>query len=287
MKSCKRSAYPMCKRDVFSRSYDLSFMSIHPTAIVHPDAELSEGVEVQPFTIIGPYVSIGKGTVVGPHCVIEGRTRIGDGNRFYSGAQIGVRSQDLKHKDGLVGRVEIGNDNVFREHVSVSASTLSSEEDDHRVTSLGDNCLLMTCCHVAHDCHLGSDIVMANCATLAGHVDIHDKVILGGLSAVHQECVVGAMAFIGGMSRLVKDAPPFMIIEGNPSRCAGPNSLGLRRNGLDETARAQVKKMYKILWRSGLNTTQALREIETSMDNSRERDLLVSFVRKSVRGIIK
>lgn len=262
-------------------------MNIHPTAIVHPDAQLADDVEVQPYTIIGPHVQIGKGTVVGPHCVIEGTTMIGEDNRFFSGAQIGVVSQDLKHKDGLYGRVTIGNNNVFREHMSVSAATMSSDDDTHRVTSLGDNCMFMVCSHVAHDCHLGSDIVMANCATLAGHVEVHDKVIIGGLAAVHQECTVGTMAFVGGMTRVVKDAPPYMIIEGNPSYCAGPNALGLRRNGIDEAGRARIKSMYKTLWRSKLNTSQALHEIETTMEDSIERDTLVSFVHKAVRGMVK
>ncbi len=262
-------------------------MKIHPTAIVHPGAQLADDVEVQPFTIIGEHVTIGAGTVIGPHCVIDGRTTIGERNHFFSGAQIGVLSQDRKHAGGLVGRTIIGNDNMFREHVSVSASTMSSDEDDHRVTTIGDNCLFMTCSHVAHDCHIGNDVVMANCVCLAGHVDVEARAILGGLAGVHQESVIGTMAFVGGMARVSKDAPPYMIVEGNPARCAGPNTLGLRRNGLDENARQCIKQIYRIMWRSGLNTTQALHEIERSLPSTPERDHFLTFVRKSVRGIVK
>ncbi len=260
-------------------------MKIHPTAIVHPDAQLASDVEVQPYTIVGSHVSIGEGTVIGPHCVIEGRTVIGKNNRIFSGAQIGILSQDLKHREGLVGRTSIGDNNMIRETVTISASTMSSEEDDHRITTVGDSCLFMTCSHVAHDCHVGNEVFMANCVALAGHVDVEDKVIIGGLTGIHQECVLGTMSFIAGMARVTKDAPPFMILEGNPVKCCGPNSVGLRRNVLDEGARARVKQMYRIMYRSELNTTQALEEIERSVEDSDERDAFVQFARRSVRGI--
>ncbi|MFP6581474.1 MAG: acyl-ACP--UDP-N-acetylglucosamine O-acyltransferase [Candidatus Hydrogenedentota bacterium] len=262
-------------------------MNIHETAIVHPDATLADDVEVQAYSIVGPQVTLGKGTVVGPHCVIEGNTQIGERNMFYSGSQIGVLSQDLKHGETLVGQTIIGNDNQFREHTSVSASTMEEDSDDHRVTSIGDACLFMANSHVAHDCHLGDNIIMANCVCLSGHVDVQDYVIIGGLSGVHQFSVVGTMAFVGGMTRVVKDAPPFMIVEGNPSRCLGPNTVGLQRRGFTKEQRDCVKRIYKIMYRSKLNTTQALQEIENSVEDCDERNLFVDFVRKSVRGIIK
>jgi len=263
-------------------------MKIHPTAIVDQGAELAEDVEVQPFTIIGPHVRIGSGTVVGPHCVITGRTTIGENNWFFSGAQIGILSQDLKHKAGLVGRCVIGNGNQFREHVTVSASTMTcQEEDEHRVTSIGDNGLFMAYSHVAHDCHVGSGVWMANCAALSGHVDVHDYAIFGGLSGAHQECVIGKLAFVGGMTRLVKDAPPYMIVEGNPARCHGPNMVGLQRHGFDQEARARIKSIYRIMFRSDLNTTQALEAIEAEIEDCIERNYFLEFVRKSKRGITK
>lgn len=262
-------------------------MKIHSTAIVHPDAQLTEDVEVQAFSIIGPQVSIGAGTVVGPHCVIEGNTTIGERNRFFSGAQIGVLSQDKKHEEGLVGTTIIGDDNQLREHTSVSASTMEEDADDHRVTTIGNHCLMMASSHVAHDCHVGNNIIMANCVCLSGHVDVHDWAIIGGLSGVHQFSVVGTMAFVGGMTRVHKDAPPFMIIEGNPSRCVGLNMVGLKRRGLDKDQRNCIKQMYKIMYRSNLNTTQALREIENSVEDCSVRTIFLDFVRKSARGIIK
>jgi UDP-N-acetylglucosamine acyltransferase len=262
-------------------------MSIHATAIVHPDAKLAEDVEVGPFSIIGPGVTIGAGTVVGPHCVVEGNTIIGENNRFFSGAQIGVTSQDLKHGEALVGRTVIGDGNQFREHTSMSASTMIGEDDDHRVTSVGDNCLFMASSHIAHDCHLGNNVIMANCVCLSGHVDVEDFATLGGLSGVHQESVVGKLAFVGGMSRASKDSPPFMIVEGNPARCIGPNTVGLQRRGYTKEQRARIKLMYKLMYRSNLNTTQALHEIEKQVEDCEERNHFLEFVRKSVRGIIK
>lgn len=262
-------------------------MSIHPSAIIDPRAELDADVEVQAYSIIGPHVQIGAGTVVGPHCVIDGRTVIGKNNRIFSGAQVGVLCQDLKHMDGLVGRATIGDGNMIREHVTISASTMESFDDDHRVTSIGDNCLFMAYCHIAHDCHVGNHVVMANCAMLAGHVDVNDRAILSGMSGVHQECVVGCMSFVGAMTRVGKDVPPYMLVEGNPARCHGPNMVGLRRNGLDADARKRIKDMYKVMFRSDLNTTQALHEIEATIPESEERDTFVEFVRKSLRGITK
>jgi UDP-N-acetylglucosamine acyltransferase len=262
-------------------------MKIHPTAIVDSQAELADDVEVQPFTIIGPQVRIGAGTVVGPHCVLDGRTVIGENNRIFSGAQIGVVCQDLKHRLDLTGRVVIGNNNQIREHVTISASSMETPDDDHRVTSLGNDCLLMAYAHVAHDCHVGNSVIMANAATLAGHVDVEDYVTLSGIVAIHQFCAVGQFAFIGGLSRVTMDVTPYMIIEGNPARCHGPNSVGLRRRGFDNEARARIKQMYKIMFRSDLNTTQALHTIEATVGDSPERTYFLEFCRKSVRGITK
>jgi UDP-N-acetylglucosamine acyltransferase len=262
-------------------------MNIHPTALVDPGAQLDGDVEVQAYSIIGPHVQIGAGTVVGPHVVIEGRTVIGRNNHFYSGTQIGVLSQDLKHKKGLIGRTTIGDRNIFREHVIVSASTMQSYDEEHRVTSIGNDCMFMGCSHVAHDCHVGSHVIMANCAVIAGHVDIEDMAILGGLSAVHQECVVGRLALVGGLCAVSKDVPPFMIVNGNPGRCRGVNTIGLRRRGIDEARRAQIKEIHRIMFRSDLNTTQALHHIETLVEESEERNHFLEFVRKSIRGITK
>lgn len=261
-------------------------MKIHSSAIVHPDAQLADGVEVQAFSIIGSQVKIGADTVVGPHCVIDGNTVIGERNMFFSGSQIGVLSQDLKHGEGLVGTTIIGSDNQFREHTSVSASTMEEDADDHRITTIGDHCLFMASSHIAHDCHVGNHIILANSVALSGHVDVHDWAIIGGLSGVHQFSVVGTMAFVGGMTRVHKDALPFMMVDGNPSRCVGLNMVGLKRRGLDKPTRDCIKQMYKIIYRSNLNTTQALREIENSVEDCDVRTTLLDFIRKSARGIL-
>ncbi len=260
-------------------------MKIHPTAVIDPKAELDDGVEVRPYSVIGPCVRIGSGTIVGPHCVIAGRTIIGQNNQFYSGAQIGVLCQDLKHKPEFIGRLEMGDGNVVREHASVSASTMTCPEDDHRVTRVGNNCLIMTTAHVAHDCTLGDHVIMANGVALAGHVRIESRANIGGLSAIHQFCVVGTMAMIGGMTRVWHDAPPYMIVDGHPARCCGPNVVGLKRNGLSDVARAHIKAMYKILYRSNLNTTQAIEQISSQIDACEEREHMLEFLRQSQRGI--
>lgn len=260
-------------------------LKIHPTAIIDPKAELDDGVEVQAYTLIGPGVRLGPDCVVGPHCVLVGRSEIGRENQFFSGSQIGILSQDLKHRTGIEGRTQIGDGNMFREHVTVSASTIENDEEEHRVTVIGNKCLFMACTHVAHDCRVGSHVIMANCAVLAGHVTVEDRAIFGGLSGVHQECSVGAYAFIAGLSRVVKDAPPYMIIEGVPAGCYGPNVVGLRRAGMDDEKRKQIKQMYKIVYRSNLNTTQALHEIESTVPESPERNHFLQFFRKSLRGV--
>ncbi|NUM55441.1 MAG: acyl-ACP--UDP-N-acetylglucosamine O-acyltransferase [Candidatus Hydrogenedentes bacterium] len=262
-------------------------MSIHPTAIIDPNADLAPGVQVQAYSIIGPHVKIGAGTIVGPHCVIEGRTVIGERNQFFSGAQIGVISQDLKHTKGLVGRLIMGDDNVVREHASISASTHSTEADEHRVTTIGSGCLIMTCAHVGHDSRVGSHVILANYVALAGHVTVEDRAIVGGLVAVHQFCRIGELAMVGGTTRVWNDAAPFMITDGNPAKCGGPNKVGLQRNGYDEAARKRIKNMYKIMWRSHMNTSQALERIENEVEDSPERKKFVEFVRASTRGITR
>jgi UDP-N-acetylglucosamine acyltransferase len=262
-------------------------MSIHPTAIIDPDAELADDVEVQAYTIIGPQVRIGAGTVVGPHCTIDGRTVIGERNRFYSGAQIGIVPQDLKHNHDFLGRFEMGDGNVVREHVTMSSSTMQTKADEDKVTRVGSNCLFMAYSHVAHECNIGSQVIMANSVALAGHVEVEDEAIIGGLSAVHQFVRIGQYAMIGGMTRLSNDAPPYMITAGVPALVSGPNTVGLKRHGFSREQRARIKQMFKIIYRSGLNTTQAMTAIEAQVEESSERSTFIEFVRKSNRGITR
>ncbi len=262
-------------------------MKIHPSAIIHPDAQLAEDVEVQAYSTIGSQVKIGAGTVVGSHCVVDGDTVIGERVRLFSSAQIGILSQDLKHDQGFPGRTIIGNDSTFREFVTVTSSTMESEADHERATTVGDNCLLMSYVHVGHDCHIGNSVIVASFVGMSGHVTIEDNGNIGGMTGLHQDLHVGKFAFVAGMSRALKDAPPYMIIEGNPCRCYGPNSIALERNDFDKAAQKRIKELFKIMFRSKLNTTQALDEIERSVDKCEERDHFVEFVRQSVRGITK
>lgn len=260
---------------------------IHATAIIDPSTELADDVEVMPYTIIEEQVHIGPGCVIGPHCVIGKGTVMGKNNRTYSGAQIGVSPQDLKHLNDAVGTTVIGDNNTFRESVTISSSTVYSPDDTAKATRIGDDCLFMACSHVAHDCSVGSRVILANSAALAGHVEVQDGAILGGLSGVHQFCRVGVMAFIGGMSRINMDALPYMIMEGHPARCYGPNVVGLTRNGYSKETVSRVRRIYKLLYRSGLNTSQALKEIEKNVEACDEKRILIDFVKSSKRGILR
>ena len=260
-------------------------MQIHSSAIVDPGAELANDVQVQAFTIIGGSVKIGRGTVVGPHCVITGHTELGENNQIFSGAQIGIMSQDLKHQDDTTGRVVIGDNNIIREFVTISRSTLH-DESPFLPTTIGSNCFFMACSHVAHDCVLGDGVIMANSVALAGHVEIHDSVIIGGLTGVHQFVTLGRNAFIGGMTRIGKDAPPYMIVDGAEARCCGPNLVGLQRAGFEKAALGRIKSMYKILYRANLNVTQAVLRIKDEIADSVERETVLSFIKKSRRGLV-
>ena len=262
-------------------------MNIHPTAIVHPDAVVATDVVIHPYAIIGPQVRIGAGTVVGPHCVIDGRTTIGERNQFFAGGQIGARSQDLKSAPELHGRLTIGNDNVIREFVTLTANTMRNAGEKDRMTSVGNGNLLMCYVHIGHDCKIGNNTVIASYAGLSGHVEVHDYANVGGLSALHQFTRVGSYSFVGGMSGVSKDCLPYMLSSGYPCHCHGPNTIGLKRAGFDKAARIRVKEMYKILCRANLNTTQAVHEIGRSIDDSPEKQYLLDFIESSDRGVTK
>lgn len=264
-------------------------MQIHPTAIVHPEAKLADGVEVQAYSIIEAGVSIGAGSVIGPHCVIGAGTVMGENNRTYSGAQVGVPPQDLKHLRGKTGQTLIGDNNVIREFVSISSSTRYSDnpDEDAKATRIGNNCLLMSTCHVGHDCVLGNNVIIANNSPLAGHVTIHDRAFIGGLTGIHQFSIIGTMSFIGGMSRINKDVLPYMLCEGHPGRCHGPNTIGLERNGLSPEQIKSIRDMYKLLYRSELNTSQAVARIEAEIEDSLEKTTILNFIANSERGLLR
>ena len=257
-------------------------MSIHPTAIVSPDATLAEGVEVGPYSIIGPNVHIGKKTVIGPHVVIESHTDIGEACRISQFASIGGDPQDLKYR-GEETRVVIGNHNTLREYVTINRATVS----DIGVTIIGDHNLLMAYCHVAHNCKLGNHIVMANAANLAGHVHVEDFAIIGGLTGVHQFTRIGAHCIIGGASAVTKDVPPFVMASGNFAKLYGLNVIGLKRRGFTDETIGAIKEAYRIVFRSSMLLSAAIKKVEEVVEDLPEVRQFVDFIRKSERGICR
>lgn len=255
--------------------------NIHETATVHPKAKLGEGVIVGPGAVIGEHCEIGDGTKIGANAVIGGWTTIGKNNMIYPSASIGLEPQDLKFK-GEVSYTYIGDNNTFREFVTVSRATGEGEE-----TRIGNNCLFQACTHVAHNCILGSNIIMSNCAGLAGHVIVEDRVVIGGLSGVHQFVKIGRNSMVGGMTKIVQDIPPYLIADGNPARIIGLNTVGLSRCGISEERRRDLKRAFRLIYRSGLSLSKAIEEIEMQIDSSEEIENMLRFLRNADRGITR
>lgn len=256
--------------------------SIHTTAVIHPEAELAEDVCVGPYSVIGPGVRIDRGTEVAPHVVIEGPTVIGKNCRFFPFASIGQIPQDLKFH-GERSELIIGDDNVFREFVTFHRGT----QGGGKKTIVGHNNFFMAYTHVAHDCSIGSHVIMANAATLAGHVTVEDHSLVGAFSGIHQFCRVGKYGFVGGYSVITKDVLPYSKTVGNRARCYGMNSIGLRRKGFDDRQLSVIKHAFRLLLQSKLNTRQALEAISHEVAPTEEITYLVDFIRSSTRGIIK
>jgi len=257
-------------------------MNIHPTAIVHPKAKIAEGVEIGAYTVIGEHASIGKDTKIASHVLIDGWTTIGERNQVFSFSAIGTPPQDIGYKNEETFLV-IGNDNVIRESATVHRAT--TKED--RVTEIGNNNFLMAYSHVAHDCKLGNHIIMANSAGLAGHITVGDWAILGGIVAVHQFVRIGAYAIIGGQSAVSQDIPPYVSAAGNRAKLYGLNLVGLKRRGFSDETISQLKKAYRIIFRSGLIQEEALARIKAELGNCREAMHLIEFMKNSKRGITR
>jgi len=262
-------------------------VSIHPTAIVHPSVELGKDIQIQPYAIIEAHVVIGDNSVIGPYCVIGSGTVMGKNNHCFAGAQIGILPQDLKHVKGRYGKTLIGDNNTFREFVTISSSTVYADDTEDKATRIGNDCLFMACTHVAHDCHVGNRVIMANNSALAGHVTVENYASIGGLSGVHQFCTVGQYSFVGAMSRVGKDVLPYMITEGYPAQCFGPNVIGLQRAGFSSEAISRIRQMYRLLYRSNLNTQQAVEAILEQVEDSPERQIILDFIKNSKRGLSK
>ncbi|HTT01888.1 MAG TPA: acyl-ACP--UDP-N-acetylglucosamine O-acyltransferase [Steroidobacteraceae bacterium] len=253
---------------------------IDPRAIVSPRAELAPDVTVGPYSIIGDDVVIGPATVIGPHAVINGPTRMGAGNRVYQFASIGEAPQDKKHREEPT-RLEIGDRNIFREFCTIHRGTIH----DRGVTQIGSDSLFMAYTHVAHDCSIGDNVVMANCATMGGHVGIGDFVQLGGLSALHQFCQIGAHAFVGGGAIVSRDVPPYVTITGNPAVPHGVNAEGLKRRGFTAEQIRNIRNAYRILYRSELKLSDALQQLRTLAQEQPELAILVEFIGRSQRSL--
>ena len=254
---------------------------IHQTAIVAPEARLGADCYIGPFCLVGAEVSLGEGVRLDSHVVVGGRTSIGRGTHIFPFASIGLAPQDLKY-GGEETATEIGEENQIREFVTIHRGTAGGGG----VTRIGDRNLLMAQAHVAHDCQIGSDVIMANAATLAGHVEIADRANVGAYSGVHQFCRVGREAFVGGYSVVVKDAPPFAIIQGNHAKCYGLNRVGMRRRGYAKEVIENLNHAYRLLLSSKLNTTQALERIRVEISGCEGVDLLVEFIESSKRGVV-
>lgn len=255
---------------------------IHQTAIVHPDAKLADNVSIGPYSVIGADVEIGEGTVIESHVVVKGPTRIGRNNRFFQFGSIGEECQDKKYA-GERTRLEIGDDNVFRESVTVHRGTVQ----DDGLTKIGSGNLFMAYAHVAHDCIVGDNNILANNATLAGHVQVGDHVILGGLTAVHQFCHIGSHSFSGGGSVVLRDIPPYVMVGGPKNTPAGINSEGLRRRGFDKEVIMQIRRAYKVLYRSGNRAEEAVDALLEMAKETPEVGLMADFVANSERGIVR
>jgi UDP-N-acetylglucosamine acyltransferase len=255
---------------------------IHPSALVDPDARIEAGVSIGPFSVIGAQVEIGAGSVIGPHVVIDGPTRIGRDNRIFQFASVGAAPQDKKYA-GEPTVLEIGDGNTIREFVSIHRGTVQ----DGGATRIGDHNWIMAYVHIAHDCRVGNHTILANAASLAGHVRIDDYVILGGFSLIHQFCQVGAHAFTSMGSIINRDVPPFVTVAGNFAEPKGINSEGLRRRGFDAARITAIKRAYKTLYKSSLPLADARAQLAEAADDAPDLRLLLDFIDRSERSLIR
>jgi UDP-N-acetylglucosamine acyltransferase len=254
---------------------------LHPTAIVHPGADVGKSVEVGPYCVVGEHVSIGRRSVLQAHVVVNGWTQIGEDCLLYPFSTVGAPSQDRKYA-GERAYTRVGNRTVLREYVSIQRATGHDE-----LTSVGDDCLLLAYVHIAHNCVLGNGVTMSNLAQLAGHVEVADYVTIGGQTGVHQFTRIGRHAMVGGMSKLTKDVPPYFLVEGNPCRPYGLNSVGLRRAAFSAEERNEIKRFYKILYDPKLNVSQAIEAMKAQGTTGPGREIIAFLEGRSERGVLK
>lgn len=253
---------------------------IHPTAIVSANAEIGSDVEIGPYAIVGENCTIGDGCVISPRATLERNVTLGANVKVGIGTILGGLPQDLKFA-GEETTVEIGEGTVIREYTTINRGTAQSFK-----TTVGRNCLLMSYVHLAHDCHVGNSVILSNVVQLAGHVTVEDKAIISGLSAVHQFARIGRHSFIGGCSRVSKDIPPFLKAVGNPVKLYGLNTVGLQRSGMDEGTIRELKRAYRLFFRSDMNVSQAIERAQTELEPFPEVKELIQFVEASERGVV-
>jgi UDP-N-acetylglucosamine acyltransferase len=254
-------------------------VKIHKLADVHPKAKIADDIVVGPFSLIGENVTIGSGTVIHNGVTIIGNAEIGKNNVIFPGTVLGGQPQDKKY-EGEPTRLQIGDNNVIRECVTINLGT----EKGARVTKIGNACLLMACCHIAHDCTVGDSVTMANGVLLGGHIVVEDDVTFGGLAAVHHYVTLGKISFVGGLTRVAQDVPPFMTVEGNPSKVWFPNKIGLERHRVSAEGIDALKQAHKILFRRGGTRSEAVEEINEKGLNTPEIEYLIEFLNKSDNG---
>jgi UDP-N-acetylglucosamine acyltransferase len=259
----------------------MSSVQIHPTAIVDGGAEIGAGTFVGPYCIVAPDVVLGPDCWLQHHVTLNGPMQAGAGNKFYAYCSIGQQTQDLKYQ-GEPTYLEIGAENTFREFVTVNRSTTKEGK-----TRIGDRGNYLAYSHVGHDCTVGNEVVFSNNGTLAGHVQVGDNAVMGGLTAVHQFCRIGRFAITGGCSKIVQDVPPFMIADGNPATIRGVNVIGLERKGFSGEAVKAIKEAFRIIYRSKFNTRQALEAMQKELPATPEITQIVEFIEQSERGIIR
>ncbi|MCZ6602523.1 MAG: acyl-ACP--UDP-N-acetylglucosamine O-acyltransferase [Planctomycetota bacterium] len=254
-------------------------MAIHPMAFVEPGAEIHEEAQIGPFCRIGPQVRVGPGSILENNVTVLGNTTVGEGNHFFPGAVIGACPQDITYQGEESGLI-IGDYNTFREGVTVNTGTRKGDG----YTVIGSHNLIMACCHIAHDCILQNHIVMANGVLLGGHVLVQDFVVFGGLAAVHHFVTIGTMAFVGGMTRVVKDCPPYMTVEGNPAKIWFVNTLGCKRHGLSDDSVSSLKEAHRVIFRTDGTWSSAFKELESNGELTREIQNLIRFLKEVEQG---
>ncbi len=256
-------------------------IKIHPTAIIDPRSEIAENVSIGPFTIIEADVRIGKGTTIASNVLVASGTRIGENCQIFNGVVMGTVPQDLKF-GGEESELSIGDRTVIREFCTLNRGT----RHGHLHTKVGSDCMLMAYAHIAHDCYLGDNVILANSVNLAGHVSIGDWAAVGGVTGIHQFVKIGIHAFVGGMARVSQDIPPYIRAAKEPIRYFGPNSIGLRRRGFSSSQVQAIKKAYQILFRSGLNVKQGVEAIKDRLEITPEIEVILNFIQSSKRGLI-